>query len=284
MGATAGVVVVATVVPATAATPVLSAGATRPAPALPRVVHDRLQSVGAFSGHPVRFLMLGDSLAITASVGLAAGSVAAYGVQVVDEGVFGCDYDTSPAYYEGAVTTPYNPCLQWRSLYAADIATTHPDVVGLLTGRWTISDRVVDGATVHVGEPTWDRHVIAEYCDIVAFLDSEGVKVVLFNLPYFDPPQEAPDGSVFPEDQPDRVTAFNRDLAQVAVDERGKVTLVDLNRVLCPHGRFQTVVDGVVARWPDGIHITPAGGQWLQPHVLPTVAAAGLEARVGVTR
>ena len=54
------------------------------------------------------------------------------------------------------------------------------------------------------------------------------------------------------------------------------MTLVDLNAVLDPHGRFQTVVDGVVARWPDGIHITPAGGQWLQPRVLPTVAELGL--------
>jgi peptidoglycan/LPS O-acetylase OafA/YrhL len=282
--ATVGVVVVATVVPATVATPVVSDRATRTSPSLPRLVHDRLESIGAFSGHPVRFLMLGDSLAITASVGLAVGSVAGYGVQVIDEGVFGCDYDTSQAYNSGTLVIPYNSCLQWRTLYGDDIAATHPDVVGLLTGRWTISDRVVDGTTVHVGEPAWDRHVVAEYCDIVSFLQSQGVKVVLFNLPYFDPPQEAPDGSVFPENQADRVTAFNRDLAQVAAEERGKVTLVDLNAVLCPHGRFQTVVDGVVARWPDGIHITPAGGRWLQPHVLTTVDQLGLEARTGVTR
>jgi hypothetical protein len=143
---------------------------------------------------------------------------------------------------------------------------------------------VVDGTTVHVGDPSFDDHVVTEYRDIVAFLASRGVRVVLFTLPYFDPPQEAADGSVFPEDQPDRVTAFNRDLARVAALERGRVTLVDLNAVLCPHGRFQTVVDGVVARWPDGIHVTPAGGRWLQPHVLPTVALLGVEARSGVTR
>ena len=29
---------------------------------------------------------------------------------------------------------------------------------------------------------------------------------------------------------------------------------------------------GSSARWPDGIHVTPAGGQWLQPRILPTVA------------
>ena len=80
------------------------------------------------------------------------------------------------------------------------------------------------------------------------------------------------------------MAAFNRDLARVAAATRGTVTLVDLNAMLSPHGRFQTVVDGVVARWPDGIHVTPAGGQWLQPRILPTVAVLGLEARAGVTR
>lgn len=133
-------------------------------------------------------------------------------------------------------------------------------------------------------EPAFDRHVVTEYSDIVAFLASQNVKVVLFNLPYFDPPQEAPDGSFYPEDQPSRVAAFNRDLAEVAKNERGRVTLVDLNGELCPQGRFQTVVDGVVARWPDGIHATPAGGQWLQPWLLPRVAVLGLEERAAVTR
>ena len=276
MGATVAVVVVATVAPATAAAPSGPAGARS---GLTPADHARLESAGAFSGHPVRLLMIGDSLAITMSVGLATGSVRHDGVQVIDDGVFGCDYDTSPAYSQGQLVIPYNSCLQWRTLYAGDIAQYHPDVVGLLTGRWTITDRVVDGATVHVGQPAWDDHVVAEYEDIVGFLATRGVKVVLFNLPYFDPPQEAPDGSAFPEDRPDRVTAFNRDLARVATAERGRVTLVDLNAILCPHGRFQTVVDRVVARWPDGVHITVPGGEWLQPRVLPTVARLGLEAR-----
>ncbi len=278
MAVTVAVVLAATVVPATAAAP---RGDGASGSGLTPADHARLESAGAFSGHPVRLLMIGDSLAITMSVGLATGSVHHDGVQVIDDGVFGCDYDTVPAYSQGQLVIPYNSCLQWRTLYAGDIAQYHPDVVGLLTGRWTITDRVVDGATVHVGQPAWDDHVVAEYEEIVGFLAARGVKVVLFNLPYFDPPQEAPDGSPYPEDRPDRVVAFNRDLARVATAEHGKVTLVDLNAILCPHGRFQTVVDGVVARWPDGVHITVPGGEWLQPRILPTVARLGLERRAG---
>jgi len=278
-GTVAVVVAATTSTAATAASPDHRQVTTRST--LPAPVHAQLESVGAFAGRPIRFALIGDSLAITLSVGLAEGSVPRYGIQVFDQGVFGCDYDTSTAISEGSPVVPYNSCLQWRQLYAQDIAQTHPDVVGLLTGRWTITDRVVDGVTVHVGEPAWDAHVVAEYSDIVGFLASQGVKVVLFTLPYFDPPQEAPDGSVFPENQPDRVTAFNRDLARVAALHRGRVTLVNLNSILCPEGRFQTVVDGVVARWPDGVHVTVAGGVWLQSRILPTVATLGLESRTG---
>ena len=278
-GTVAVVVAATTSTTATAASPDHRQVTTRST--LPAPVHAQLESVGAFAGRPIRFALIGDSLAITLSVGLAEGSVPRYGIQVFDQGVFGCDYDTSTAISEGSPVVPYNSCLQWRQLYAQDIAQTHPDVVGLLTGRWTITDRVVDGVTVHVGEPAWDAHVVAEYSDIVGFLASQGVKVVLFTLPYFDPPQEAPDGSVFPENQPDRVTAFNRDLARVAALHRGRVTLVNLNSILCPEGRFQTVVDGVVARWPDGVHVTVAGGVWLQSRILPTVATLGLESRTG---
>jgi hypothetical protein len=229
-------------------------------------------------------LLLGDSLAITLSVGLAAGSVQAFGVQVIDQGTFGCDYDTTVAISEGQHVVPLNDCLNWRTLYTDEIAHSHPDVVGLLTGRWSLTDRVVGGQIVHVGQPAWDDHLVSEYTDIVRFLAQRGVGVVLFTLPYFAPSQEAPDGSIYPENRPDRVVAFNRNLARVVAATRGKVTSMDLAALLGPHGHFQTVVDGVVARWPDGVHVTPAGGHWLQPRVLPTVAELGLVVRSGAAR
>jgi hypothetical protein len=39
------------------------------------------------------------------------------------------------------------------------------------------------------------------------------------------------------------------------------------------------VVDGVTVRSADGVHLTLAAGEWLQPDVLPAVAAVGLEDR-----
>jgi hypothetical protein len=57
------------------------------------------------------------------------------------------------------------------------------------------------------------------------------------------------------------------------------VTLLDLNRKLDPHGQFQEVLDGVTVRWADGVHISRAGGEWLQPFILPTVGRLGLSVR-----
>src|SRR5665213_3603402 len=138
MAVTVAVVVAGTTVTATAAAPaaarpnrVVAARAT-----LPRTVHDQLVSAGAFSGHPVRFLVLGDSLAITLSVGLALGRVTGYGAQATDQRV-----------------------------------------------------------------TAWDDHLVAEYSQITQALSQQGVKVVLFTLPYFAPPEEAPDGSIYPENQ-----------------------------------------------------------------------------------
>ncbi len=64
----------------------------------------------------------------------------------------------------------------------------------------------------------------------------------------------------------------------MADSRKGTVTLVDLNKLLDPGGHYQTVVDGVTVRNSDGIHLTKAGGEWLQPDILPDLASEGLAA------
>jgi hypothetical protein len=59
------------------------------------------------------------------------------------------------------------------------------------------------------------------------------------------------------------------------------VTVVDLNKMLDPHGVYEPDLDGIQVRWSDGIHITEEGGEWLQPRILPIVAEQGLDARAG---
>jgi hypothetical protein len=57
---------------------------------------------------------------------------------------------------------------------------------------------------------------------------------------------------------------------------------VDLNRILDPDGYYTNTVDGIHVRQPtDGIHITVAGGEWLQPQLLPRIGQMGLTRRQG---
>ena len=65
----------------------------------------------------------------------------------------------------------------------------------------------------------------------------------------------------------------------MAGDRKGVVTLVDLNGLLDPSGHYQAVVDGVTVRNDDGIHLTKAAGEWLQPVVMPTIDGLGLTSR-----
>ncbi|MGH9081051.1 MAG: acyltransferase family protein [Acidimicrobiales bacterium] len=272
---TVGVVIAGTVVP-TAAT---ATAAVRPTASMPASERQALTSAGAFTTNPVRFLLLGDSLAVTLGFGLHVQSVSRFGVQVVDRGELGCDLDDLRSIVDGNIMVPVSDCKDWRASFGKEVALNRPDVVGLLLGRWDITDHLDDGRIVHIGQPAWNAHLTAEIEQVVHLLSAHGAKVVLLTMPDLDPSQEAPNGSQYPENDPNRVTEFNRILADVAKRNSDVVSVIDLNRMLDPKGHFQTVEDGVTVRWADGIHISEPGGEWLAPQILPAVAQLGLDHR-----
>ena len=271
LAATVAVVVVGTVVPASAAVHVANSltGAER----------QSLLQAGAFGDHPVKFMLVGDSIALTLGIGLRVDSVHGYGVKLVNDETLGCDLDDLPAIISDHINQPVSNCRYWRTLWGREVDTSRPDVAGMLVGRWDISDHILDGKVYHVGEPVWNSHLYNEINDVVNVLSSKGAKVVLFTMPDIDAADEAPGSAAYSENDPIRVTEFNQILANVARHRPGLVTLIDLNKKLDPHGVFQVVVDGVTVRWPDGVHIAKTGGEWLQPFILPTVGQLGLASR-----
>ncbi len=74
---------------------------------------------------------------------------------------------------------------------------------------------------------------------------------------------EKPDGSLYPEDDPDRVDEWNALLRSVA-KARPNVTVLDLNRKLGPNGVYTNQIDGIRMRI-DGVHPTPEAVKWLTP-------------------
>ena len=233
--------------------------------------------------HPVVDLMIGDSIALSLDEGLKAYSLN-WGVEFVTgngptAGIqLGCDLDPgSTVMLAGLVSRATENCGNWRQNFAALVSTYDPDVVTVLLGRWEISDRIFDGHWTHIGEPGWDSHLSAELEQLVTVLSARGAKVVLLTMPYVDPVGgEAPNGSVYSENIPSRVDAYNSLLRQVAARRPGVASVFDLNRMLDPWGRYTPTVHGVPVRWSDGIHVTIDGGLLLYPKIMPELVSLGL--------
>ena len=277
--ATAAVVVVATISPALAAGPAsLSSGSA----GLNETEHQQLEAAHAFTTDPVRFLLIGDSVARTAATGLSVGDTSRYGVDLINDGDLGCDLDIGP-YILAGITYPAQPtenCAEWPRIFAAQVAKYHPEVVGLLIGRFELADHIRDGHLVYLGQPAWDAHLLNQLNQAIGILNALGAQVMIFTFPYIDPPFEQPNGDPYPENLPSRVDVWNQLLSEADAENPSATTLVNLNKILDPQGHYTLKVDGLTVRWAvDGIHVTVAGGEWLQPQILPEVAQIGLEVR-----
>ena len=109
-----------------------------------------------------------------------------------------------------------------------------PQVVALGLGRWEVTDHLLDGQWVHIGEPAWDDHLTADLQSAITIFQTFGAKVVLFTMPYVDPTDRQPDGLPWSENTPARVQAYNQLVRQVASDDPQEVSVIDLNRMLEP--------------------------------------------------
>ncbi len=245
-------------------------------PGLTPSEHAALEQAGAYRGQPVRVLILGDSIAMTLGEGLSV-SAAAYGVSVADDATLGCDLDPQLEVLTEGKPGPATPgCENWQALWPFLVARERPQVVALGLGRWEVTDHLLDGQWIHIGEPAWDDHLTADLQAAITIFHTFGAKVVLFTMPYVDPTDRQPDGLPWSENSPARVQAYNQLVRQVASEDPQEVSVIDLNRMLSPGGVYTATLDGLDVRY-DGIHISPAGGQLLQPQILPQIGRIGLE-------
>ena len=238
--------------------------ATRPRPEpAPRPHHRR-------PGQPVVVDVFGDSVAWTL-VNYLPGHAE---LDVRDRTLMGCGISrTAPFRYAGEVRNGLMPaCRDWPRTWEAAIARDDPDVAFILVGRWETMDRVLDGRWTHVGEPAFDAHLRAELELAIRIAGSGGAHVLLATEPY-NRRWEQLDGSLYPEDEPPRVTAWNELLREVAQDHPG-VRVVELGERISPGGRFTWEVGGYQVR-SDGLHLTPSGVQgWIAPWLLPQLVDA----------
>lgn len=185
------------------------------------------------------------------------------GFNFVDHTVIGCSIVRGGPYrYSGKTLDQKSECDSWPSRWTSQTARDQPDVALLVIGRWETVDRVIEGRWTHIGDRAFDAYLVGELNRAVQTLTAAGTRLVITTLPY-SRYGERPDGSLYPEDQPDRVQQWNRLLRRV-IGQRENVTLLDLNKKLSPGGVYTVKVDGIKVR-SDGVHLSPQGVQWLMP-------------------
>jgi lysophospholipase L1-like esterase len=203
--------------------------------------------------------VFGDSIAATLMHYLPATP----GYHFVDHTIIGCSIVRAGPYrYSGKTLEQKPECDGWPARWARQVSRDRPDVVILIIGRWETVDRVNEGRWTHIGNPTFDGYLAAELGRALAVLGATGARVVVATVPY-SRYGEKPDGSLHPEDQPDRVNRWNALLRRVVAGQPA-VKLLDLNKKLCPGGVYTAKVDGIKVR-SDGVHLTPEGVAWLTP-------------------
>jgi peptidoglycan/LPS O-acetylase OafA/YrhL len=239
------VVIVGTVVPATAAVTVVR--------------------FKAHAATPRSVLVLGDSTALTLGYALAATAPA--GTSVVNGGLFGCGLaiGTSASNHPPTPELPMFPACnsatptsqQWPALDANDVAHTGPgDVVLFVAGDWEAQDLLINGRWTNIEQPSFRRYELTQMRKVVEIGTARGAHFDFATMPA-QASGAAFHGPPLPEDSPARRQIYDRLITQVAHEFPGRVSVIDYGHLLSPQGVFTEYLNGVQVRTPDGVH-TPS--------------------------
>ncbi len=214
---------------------------TTPAPGQP---HDTPVTV---PDNTSPMLLVGDSMAETLGWGIGAGVGDDYGLAVIDAGQPDCILTAGEFRVKSAAPQQAGfPCQVtstsggWPAYWAGLVARYHPRV-SVFLGRMDIMDHLFDGRWTHVGDPAFDAYLLSQMERAITVLSAGGGQVALLTSPYYDSGEQA-DGSPWVEDDPARVATYNSLLRKAAAAFPGTATVIDLNRIADPDGRFTFTV------------------------------------------
>ncbi len=267
IGATAAFILVTTIVPTRPSVmPIVAvpaANAVNPSGLTP------MNRPGRRPGSEPRITFFGDSV----SWSLGQYMPEFLGLRITNQALPGCGISRLPdIVYIGEPHTNYPECNAWDYYWQARVDADDPDVAVVLLDRWELMDRRLGADYMHVGEPLYDAYLTVELDFALSIVGSRGAHIVLLTAPYTHR-WEKPDGSLYPEDDPQRVDAWNGLLHDVAARHPQTMTVLDLNKRACPDGTFTWKIGNLRIR-SDGLHFTPEGVQeWVAPWLVPQLAS-----------
>ncbi len=233
--------------------------------------------------------LFGDSLALTLGLALNQPKLTShYNFKLGIVGILGCGIADGPAVMaygmsyptqepcNGETPTPGTPLTEqpWPVQWQAAMAAKHPNVVVLLAGRWEVTNRVYNGQWTNILNPIFAAYVKQELEMASNLVTATGANMVILTAPCTDETPQ-PDGAPWPEEDPARLAVYNQLVAQVAAESPATDSVVDLDSVACPGGRYTSKLKGVTIRTSDGVHFTPAAGSVLAPFIMPKILASG---------
>jgi hypothetical protein len=221
---------------------------------------------------PERLEMMGDSLAFDTAYGLAA-MAGEDGAVSQNSAIGGCGL-AGPADDVGVKWAhptesfaEWPACREWAQRDEAALAATHPDAVALLAGYWESQRWYRNGVLVDLADPAYAAQVSQELLEFAHLVRGVGAQPVFVTAPYFD--DGTPNGLV---------DVYNTLVRQAAASDGGD-PVVDLHQLLDPQNAYASTVDGVAARLPDGVHLTPQGAaEVVAPYLLGPLVDAGAAA------
>ena len=242
----------------------------------------------------VSVVVFGDSTAFTLAYSLGVGPLPSklhYSLQ--DRGNIGCGLPQDMPYRSGGVvwqptrvcssstTTPLpNTPLAQQPLpvqWERALTKYHPNVVVLLAGRWQVTDLLYDGGWTNILNPIIAADVKQELESASDLFTSAGANVVFLTTPCVAQQPLQPDGQPVPERDPARIAAYNALIRQVAAEHSTTDSVVDLDALVCPGGRFTATYKGTTIRTSDGIHFTDQAGLVLGRALMPPILSVGRE-------
>ena len=234
---------------------------SNPIPAAVAIVNDVPGPQAAHQGG-LRVAFAGDSLALYEGKYI---SETGPPYQIDDGAAAGCGFTN------GAPTTPWsNPgtvffdpgaCAVWASQLQWLVSRYHPDVTVIQDGFWETQARLFNGRYATLADADYSQYIASNLEQAAQIAHSDGGAVVMSTSPYFA--DRTPNNLV---------DAFNQLLGGVAAQDPF-VSIDDLYTVLDPGNQYAIVVDGIVARASDGVHITQAAVDYVIEPALNQIIA-----------
>ncbi|MBF6557011.1 MAG: acyltransferase family protein [Acidimicrobiales bacterium] len=242
--------------------------------------------VGAqYAGPPVKVLVFGDSVAWRVGFAMLASQPQnSYDVSIDNGSIVGCGLLRSSEYMGHGIpelltqqcNTSSPKSAQWPAQWVGDLQQFRPNVVMVLAGRWEVSDRMINGRWLHIGDPVFDADLRQSLEQAVQVGTSTGALMLFLTSPCFASGEQN-NGQPWPEDSAARLAAYNAMVRQVAAEHPATVKIEDFDAQVCPGGAYATSLKGLQIRDGDGVHTAPtaAAGQWLDAQLLPEAISVG---------